>query len=343
MKLPKLHPSPPMLEGMLVKKLILCRLMRFAMAGAVVVGAGAARADWPMDQPIRIVVPQAAGGSNDTVARMLGVALGKALGQTVVVENRPGAAGSIGMQAVVQSRADGYTLAIASDSATLLGVVNTNVPWDFSRDLVGVAMIGDQPVGVAVSGRAPYKGFKELIDAARSKPGAIAYGTSGTGSSQHIIGEWLSKLAGVSLIHVPYKGGGQAVTDLVGGQVPMAVLGYAPLAPQARAGAIRIVAITSPTRNPALPGVPTLAELGYPDIAQNQWVGVVAPRGTPAPVIERLSSEIRKIVAQRDFQAKLLEIGFDARFMGSDQFEPFLLHAVATWRKLVPSLSLQLN
>jgi tripartite-type tricarboxylate transporter receptor subunit TctC len=228
--------------------------------------ASAARAAWPQDQPLRIIVPQAAGGTNDTAARMVAVELGKALGQSVVVENRPGASGAIGMQTAVQAKADGYTLAVASDTATILGAVRRDLPWQFKRDLVGISMIADQPIAVAASARSPYKSLADLIAAAKAQPGAIAFGTSGLGTSQQIAGEWLAREAGVQLTHVPYKGGGQAITDLVGGQVPAAVLGVAPVIGQYRSGNVRILAITSEQRDPALPDVPTLRELGYRDI-----------------------------------------------------------------------------
>jgi tripartite-type tricarboxylate transporter receptor subunit TctC len=300
-------------------------------------------AAWPHDQPLRIVVPQAAGGTNDTAARLIAVELGKALGQSVVVENRPGASGAIGMQAVTQAKPDGYTLGIASDTATILGAVRPNLPWRFERDLAGVAMIADQPISVAASARSPYTSLAELIAAAKAQPGAIAFGTSGLGTSQHVAGEWLAREAGVQLTHVPYKGGGQAITDLVGGQVPMAVLGLAPVIAQQRSGNVRILAITADRRAPGLPDVPTLRELGYRDIVLTQWVGVVAPRQTPAAVVQRLSDEITKIVARPDIAQKLAESGLDARPMPASQFDPFLAHTVDQWRHLISSLQLRLE
>ena len=228
-------------------------------------------AGWPNDQPIKIIVPQAAGGTNDTVARLIGVELGKILSQTVIVDNRPGAAGAIGMQAVAQAKPDGYTLGMASDSAALMDVTRPNLAWNFKRDLQGVGMIGDQPMCVAVSARTTYSSFADVLKAAKEKPGSLAYGTSGVGTSQHVVGEWLAKLANIQLLHIPYKGGGQATTDIVGGQVPLAVLGLAPMLAQAKSGNVRIVAVTSPKRAGAIPTVPTTTELGYADIAFTRW------------------------------------------------------------------------
>ena len=254
-------------------------------------------AAWPEEGPVKIIVPQAAGGSNDTVARIIGVALGQALKQAASIENRPGAAGAIGMQAVAQAKPDGDTLGIASDSAALLDAVRPSQTWKFNRDIAGVGMIGDQPISISVSGKSAYRSLADVVNDARARPGQVAFGTSGIGTSQHVVGEWLGRLAGVSLTHIPYKGGGQASRDLVGGQVPMAVLGLAPMLQQHERCGVRIVAVTTPKRSAAQPDVPTLTELGYPQIALSQWVGVVTPAGTPAAVVARLSDELLKITA----------------------------------------------
>lgn len=309
---------------------------------AGLLGAATARAEWPGDQPIRLVVPQAAGGTNDTVARLIGVELGKALNQSVVVENHPGASGAIGMQTAARSPANGYTLAIASDTAAILSATR-KMGWKLDRDMTGVAMIGDQPMGVAVSARSGYHTLAELITAARNKPGTIAFGTSGLGTSQHIVGEWLAHLAGVQMIHVPYKGGGQAITDLVSGTTPAAVLGFAPLLGQSRNGEVRIVALTSAQRDPAAPDVPTLKELGYPDITRTQWVGVVAPRGTPPEIVKRLSDTLAGVVRQPDVQAKLSAIGITPKPLGAADFDAFIHRDVADWGNLVTQLNINLD
>ncbi|OWT65693.1 hypothetical protein CEY11_02860 [Candidimonas nitroreducens] len=313
-----------------------------ALLGVGLGAATAAHAEWPADQPVKIIVPQAAGGTNDTVARMIGSELGKALGQSVVVENHPGASGSIGMQLAARSPANGYTLAIASDSAAIISATR-NMGWKLDRDLTGVALIGDQPMAVAVSTRSKYRSLAELIAAAKARPGHIPFGTSGLGTSQHIVGEWLAHLAGVQLIHVPYKGGGQAVADLVAGTIPAAVLGFAPLLAQARNHAVRIVAVTTAKRNPATPDVPTLKELGYPDITRAQWVGVVAPRGTPPAIVKQLSDAIDGIVRQPAIQAKLLGIGVTPKPMGAAEFDGFIHQDVTDWGNLVKQLHIKLN
>lgn len=300
-------------------------------------------AAWPDDQPVRVIVPQPAGGTNDTAARLIGTELGKALKQSVVIENRPGASGAIGSQAIIQSNADGYTLGIASDSSTIVGAVRPSIAWKFNRDLVGVAKVADQPICITVSKKEPYQTLDSLLNAARIAPNTIAFASSGAGSSQHLVGEWLSKVAKVKLIHVPYKGGGQAITDLVGGQVPMAVLGCVPVLAQKKAGTVRVLAITASERNPALPDVPTLTELGYPEISLAQWVGFVAPRNVPAPIVDRISTEISKILSKPEIRQKLLDNGLDPRPMASAEFDVFLGKTVADWKNIVDELNIRLE
>lgn len=321
------------------------RRISMTLAAALVLLAVSAPvfASWPSDQPIKIIVPQAAGGTNDTVARLIGVELGKLLKQTVIVDNRPGAAGAIGMQAVAEAKPDGYTLGLASDSAALMDVTRPNLTWKFKRDLQGVGMIGDQPICVAVSAKSTFMSFADVLKAARDKPGSVAYGTSGVGTSQHVVGEWLAKLAGVQLLHIPYKGGGQATTDIVGGQVPLAVLGLAPMLAQAKAGTVRIVAVTSPKRAGAIPTVPTTTDLGYAQIALTQWAGVVTPAGTPEAIVKQLSEAIFKVVSRQEVQQKLSDVGIDPKPLGHQQFDKFLKANVDTWARVVPGLDLKLE
>lgn len=300
-------------------------------------------AAWPEDAPIKIIVAQPAGGTNDTVARLIGEALAKALNQSVVIENRPGGSGALGMQALTQAKPDGYTLGIGSDGSALIDAVRPKNTWKFRRDLTGVAMIGDVPVSIAVSGKSPFYSWADVLKFDKTNPGQINFGSSGAGTGQHIVGEWLGKLAGVSLTHIPYKGGGQASLDLISGQVPMAVLGLVPMLPQHKRGTVRILAVTTSNRSAALPDVPTLTELGYPQIALSQWVGVMAPAGTPPAVVSRLSEELLKIVAQPDIVQKLDKSGIVPRPMASAQFSKFIDSEVDNWITLLPTLNLKLD
>jgi tripartite-type tricarboxylate transporter receptor subunit TctC len=302
-----------------------------------------AHAAWPDDQPLKIIVPQAAGGTNDTLARMVGAELSKVLGQTVVVENRPGASGAIGMQATVQAPPDGYTIALASDSAALLDVLRPNLTWKFRSGLQGVVMIGEQPISIATSAKTPYKSFQDVIDAAKAKPGSLAYGSSGIGSSQNIVGEWVASLAGIKLVHVPYKGGGQATNDVVSGQVPLAVLGLAPMLKHQQSGGVRILAVTTPERSKALPDVPTLSELGFSQIALAQWAGLVAPAATPEAIIKKLSDALLKVLAEPALQEKMIAAGVTPKALDYKQFDTFLKKTVDTWMQVVPTLNIQVQ
>ena len=318
-------------------------LSLFALCVAQVATTPLAHAAWPDDQSIRIIVPQAAGGTNDTVARLIGNELAKALKQSVIVENKPGAAGAIGMQQAAQAKPDGYTLALASDSAALLDALKPTASWKFKRDLVGVAMIGDQPIALAVPTDSALKSLADVVALARAKPNSLAYGTSGVGSSQHVVGEWWAKVAGIDLVHIPYKGGGQASTDLIAKQVPMAVLGLAPMVVQQKAGKVRVLAVTSPQRNAAVPDVPTFTEAGFAQIALTQWAGIVAPTGLPDAINKRLGDEVARIVRNSEIQKKLLESGITPQGMAGAAFDKFLKDSVANWEKLIPTLKINLT
>lgn len=320
------------------------RRVTYATVYALALAApSAVFAVWPADQPIKIIVPQAVGGTNDTVARLIGVEFGKALNQSVIVENRPGASGAIGMQAVVQAKPDGYTLGLASDSAAMLNVIQPALTWQFKRDVRGIGMIGDQPISIAASARSPYKTFEEVLAAAKAKPGTIPYATSGAGTSQNVVGEWLAKLAGIDIVHIPYKGGGQATNDVISGQTPLAVLGLAPMLAHVKTGGVRILAVTTPKRSSSLPNVPTLTELGFPQIALAQWAGLVAPAGTPEPLVKRMSDLMLKILSGQEMRQRLVTAGIDARPLGHQEFDRFLKDNVETWERVVPSLKLKLD
>ena len=320
------------------------RRVTYATVSALALAApSAVFAVWPADQPVKIIVPQAVGGTNDTVARLIGVEFGKALNQSVIVENRPGASGAIGMQAVVQAKPDGYTLGLASDSAAMLNVIQPALTWQFKRDVRGIGMIGDQPISIAASARSPYKSFEEVLAAAKAKPGTIPYATSGAGTSQNVVGEWLAKLAGIDIVHIPYKGGGQATNDVISGQTPLAVLGLAPMLAHVKTGGVRILAVTTPKRSSSLPNVPTLTELGFPQIALAQWAGLVAPAGTPEPLVKRMSDLMLKILSGQEMRQRLVTAGIDPRPLGHQEFDRFLKDNVETWERVVPSLKLKLD
>jgi len=299
--------------------------------------------EWPKERPIKIIVPQAAGGTNDIVTRLIATELSKSLGQSIIVENRPGASGAIGMQVAASSTPDGYTFAVASDSIAIISATKESLTWRLGRDLIGVSLIGDQPIGIAVSSQTPYQTLQELINAAKNKPDTLSYGTSGQGTNQHYIGEWLAKSGNFKWLHVPYKGGGQAIIDLTGGTTPAAVLGFAPLLSQQKKGGIRILAITSAQRNISAPTVPTLSELGFKDIVINQWVGIVSPKNLPPSILNKMSKEIGIVLEKPEIKAKLLDIGLTAKSMSASEFEIFLKTSIQRWSELNKALQIPID
>ncbi len=251
---------------------------------------------WPA-KPIRWIVPYPPGGSTDIAARPLAERVGQALGgYSGIVENRAGAAGNIGFDAAAKSAPDGYTLLVAPD-AIASNPHLYKISWDPFRDFVPVIQLSRQPVVLAVHPSLGVSSLAELVAAAKQKPG-LGFATSGAGSQQHMTAEWFAKLASIKLTHVPYKGGGQAITDLVGGQVQIGSLGSSPLIPHYKAGKLKLVAQSTATRAPSLPEVPTYVESGYKGLVIEQWLGVFMPAGTPAEIVARLNAEIGKALAE---------------------------------------------
>lgn len=266
---------------------------------------------WPA-KPIRWIVPYSPGGSTDIAARPLAERVGQALGQPGIVENRAGAGGNIGMDAAAKSAPDGYTVLIAPD-ALASNPHLYKISWDPFRDFAPVIQIARQPVVLAVHPSLGVSNLAELVAVARQKPG-LGFATSGAGSQQHIAAEWFAKLAGIQLTHVPYKGGGQAITDLVGGQIQIGSLGSSPLIPYYKAGRLRLLAQSTAKRAPSLTEVPTYEESGYKGLVIEQWLGAFVPAGTPPGIVARLNAEIGKALAdprirERYAQAALEPVG----------------------------------
>jgi tripartite-type tricarboxylate transporter receptor subunit TctC len=250
---------------------------------------------WP-SKPIRWIVPYAAGGSSDTSARPIADKISKALGQPVIVENRPGATGNIGAEMVAKSAPDGYTLLNAGDWLAAAPHLFPKLGYDPFRDFTPVTQLVRQPIVLAVHASLGINSVAELVAYAKKNPGA-GFASSGTGNPQHFVGEWFAKLAGIELTHIPYKGGGQAITDFIGGQVKIAVLGSTPLMPHYKAGKIKLLAQSLQARAAELPEIPTFEEAGYKGLVMEQWQGVLAPAGTPANIIARLNAEMVKALS----------------------------------------------
>jgi tripartite-type tricarboxylate transporter receptor subunit TctC len=266
---------------------------------------------WPT-RPLRVLVGFAPGGTTDVSARFTSDIVSRELGQPVVVENRPGGAGSIALEALVRGPRDGHTIVIGSDSSFYQPVLTPALAYRSEKDLLPITILTNQPIVIAVHPAPGWKSVGDLIKAAKARPGQIAYGLSSATGTQAVAAGIFFRMAGVKMIAIPYKGGGQAVVDLVSGHVPVAVLGSAPLMPQVSAGRIKLLAVTSKTRSKALPDVPTLAELGYPDMDIAQWFGAVAPAGTPNEVVARLSAAYNKALADPKITQRLFEAGLEA-------------------------------
>ena len=265
---------------------------------------------WPV-KPIRILVGFAPGGTTDISARMVSDIVAKELGQPVIIDNRPGGAGSIALEALVRGAPDGHTIVVGSDSSFYQPVLRPSLAYRTERDLKPITILTNQPIVIAVHPAPGWKSIADLLKAAKSRPGEIAYALSSATGTQAVAAGVFFRMAGVKMVGVPYKGGGQAVVDLVSGQVPVAVLGSAPLVPHAKSGRIKLIAVTSKQRSKALPDVPPLAELGFPEMDMSQWFGAVAPTSLPNDALARLAAAFNKALADADVAQRLFNAGLD--------------------------------
>jgi tripartite-type tricarboxylate transporter receptor subunit TctC len=307
----------------------------------LMLAAHAAQAQtWPA-KPVRFIVPFPPGGSTDVAARTLADRLARSMGASFVVENRAGGGGAIGTTEVARAAADGYTILFAADPVTTLNLVVKNLSYDTLRDFVAITQVTTQPLAVAVHSSVPAKNIGELIAYARANPGKLSFCHSGTGTGQHMSGELLKRMAGIDMVHIPYKGGGPAVQDLVGGQVPMGVLGSTPLIPHHKAGRIRILAFTSKERFAPLPEIPTLHESGFPGFDTTQWLGLLAPRGTATDIVQRLHAETVKALAQPEVRERLAQSALQPVGNTPEQFAAVIRADIERWGKLAQELGLQ--
>lgn len=273
------------------------------------------------DKPIRLIVPFAPGGVTDTSGRVIAEGLGRRLGQQVVVENKAGASGNIGTASVAAAPADGYTLVLAFDGTMVINPhVFAKIPFDTLKDFAPVGKIGDATLIIVSHPSFPGKTLKELIDISKKDPKGVSYGTSGVGGTPHIAGELLNLRAGAKLVHVPYKGGGQAMSDALGGNVPLVYTAVAGAIKHVEAGKLHAIAVSSRTRSPSLPNTPTFIEAGVPDFEASSWVGILAPAGTPRPVIDRLNKELNALLTSPEVVERLAKLGIVATPGTPEQF-----------------------
>ena len=307
---------------------------------AVVIPLAVEAQEWP-SRPLRFIVPFPAGGSTDVAARLIGEHLSRTLGQQIVVENKSGASGVVGAEAAAKSAPDGYTILIGTDQvATWQHLFKLN--FDPVKDLTPVVQLSRQPVVLAVHPSLGPTTLAELIALAKQRPG-MSYATSGVGSQQHIAAQWFAQIAGIKLDHVPYRGGGQAINDLVAGHVKIASLGSSPLIPHYKAGILRLLAQTTKDRSPSLPDVPTYQEAGVKGLVLDQWLGVFVPVGTPPAIAARLNDVTNKALADARIRDSLLQSAQEPVGGSAAAFSRLVGQDVETYGRLVRDLEIKAN
>jgi tripartite-type tricarboxylate transporter receptor subunit TctC len=311
-----------------------------AAAGCLLGTATAAQAQYPT-RAITLVVPFAAGGSNDIVARAIGKKLGEAWGQTVVIDNRAGAGGVIGASFVAGAAPDGHTLLLVSSTYTINPAVKANMPFDTLKAFEPVAFVAGSPLLMASANKLPVKSVQDLIALAKSKPGSINYASAGPGSINQIAAELFATAAGVKIVHVPYKGGALAVNDLIGGHVDLYISSMPQILPIAKTGQARPLAVTGLKRSPSLPDVPTLDEIGLKGYEAASWWGIVAPAGTPQDIVGKLNAEINKALGSEEMKRFLQGEGAEARAMSPEGFRDLIGSEMKRWERVAKQANIR--
>ena len=286
-------------------------------------------------KPIRIVVPYAPGGAVDIVARATGQELTKRLGQQVIVENRTGAGGNIGSEVVAKSAPDGYTLLMASPANTINPSLYAKMPYDPSRDLVPIVLIGSVPTVLIVNPSLPVRNVRELVTLAKSRPGALTYGSGGSGTTEHLAGEMFKAAAGIDMLHVPYKGGAQVIVDIIAGQIAMMFINQLGALPQIKAGKVRALGVASDKRSAALPDVPTFAESGFPDFRVSVWWGLMGPAAIPREIVMLLNREVVAAVGSPEMKERLQTLSAQPIGDTPERFAKMFAEETARWAKVV--------
>ena len=318
----------------------LAKLLAIALA-ALPLAAGAQA--WP-SRPIKVVVPFTAGGSTDTVARIMAEKLTTRLGQPVIVENKAGAGGAIGSDFVAKSPPDGYTLLVGTSSTmAIIPHLYSKPPYDPTREFVPVVLLGTADIDIVINPKVPARTVKELLAYARANPGKLTFASGGNGSISHLLGEYFNSMANVQMLHVPYKGDAQMTTDLIGGQVDMAFGTAVVFLPHVKSGKVIALAVTNPTRSTTQKDLPTVSESGVPGYEAVQWFGIAAPTGTPREIVQRLNDEIRAILAQPDVQKRFADLGFDVVGDKPDEFAAFVRSENAKWKKIAETANVKLD
>ena len=295
-------------------------------------------------KPIRLIVPFGPGSTVDIMARALAGPLFEQLGQSIVVENKPGAGGTVGVDVIAKAPKDGYTVGIGTTGPlTINPALQSRLPFDTIADLAPVSLVATGPNAVLVHPSVPAQNVRELIAYARSKPGALNFASSGVGSTNHLAGELFNSVAGVQMVHVPYKGNSEALADLLAGRVQVLFSGLPPVMAQVQSGKARVLAIAGPARAGALPNVPTVAEAGLPGAEVLVWYGLLAPAGTPKDIISRLNTEMVRALARPEIRARLIEAGSDPASSTPEEFGRMIASDLAKWKKVITAANIKVE
>jgi tripartite-type tricarboxylate transporter receptor subunit TctC len=314
---------------------LLAALLSTLALGGMAAAPAHGQTDWP-SAPIRLISPFAPGGSSDQLARILAPELSQRLGQQVIVENRPGAGGNIGVDAVAKAPPNGSMFVLASPGPMVVNVtLMDSIPYDPVKDLRPVSLIADLPIVLAAHPSVQAKNVAELIALEKARPGSLSFASAGAGTTMHLSGELLNMMAGTKLVHVPYKGAAPAMTDLIGGQVQLAFVDLPTAGAHAKAGRVKILAIGNPRRTQTAPEIPTIGESGVPGYETGGWFGVLAPAGTPDPIIQKMHAVLVDTMKNPAVRERILAIGIEPMATTPDEFAQFIRAEIPKWARVI--------
>jgi len=325
-----------MRRSILKRSLLCCAL-------AVLPFAGVSASDAYPERPIRLIVPYAPGGSADIAARLIVDDWAKELGQTIVVENRAGAGGNIGVDVVAKSKNDGYTVGLQTVSLAINPSLYASMPYDTLADLAPIGTVATSQHVLVVNNDLPAKSVTELIEAAKAKPGDLVYGSAGTGSTFHMAAELFKSVSGTDIQHIPYKGGGPAMLDTIGGHVQLSFPVLSAALPQVQGNKLRPLGVTGPKRSPLMPDVPTIAEAGLPDYSFETWFMVFAPAGTPEPILKKLNQALNTALNQPALKERMISEAYDPAPSTIDEANALLNNDMKKWREVIAAAGIEAN
>lgn len=334
------HSHPASMHSRLLRRALapLCAALAFISPAT---HAAETAAQYP-SKPIRLIVPFSPGGVTDTGARIVADKLGQKLGQQIIVDNKPGASGNIGTQMAAQAEPDGYTLVVGFDGTLVINPhVSKNIPFDTLKDLAPVSKIGDAALILVANPKLPVNTFEELIAYSKTQPNGVSYGSAGVGSTPHLAGELLRERTGINLVHIPYKGGGQAMADVVGGTLPLLYTAVAGAYPYVERKQLKAIIVSTDKRLASLPDVPTAAESGVKDFVVNSWIGILAPAKTPTDIIAKLQGAINEVVHAPDTQERLAGLGITASGNTPEEFGKQIAADLKTYETIVKNANIQ--